>query len=135
MRYSLTALEVNGHRIHPESMEAVVRVVSADGALRRALVSRLTDAPGITARVQADVPRDWDFPSGDILVIPATEVPPKRCRSLVAAGIHVIVLAALPRQLERASFLAAGALAYVAMAVDLSALTDAIQRALTSIAG
>lgn len=112
-------------------MEAVVRVVSADGALRRALVSRLANAPGITARVQADVPRDWDFPEGDIVVVPATEVPPNRCQSLVASGVHVIVLAALPRQVERASFLAAGALAYVTMAVDLSPLTDAILKALS----
>lgn len=112
-------------------MEAVVRVVSADGALRRALVSRLTNAPGMDVRVQADVPRDWNYLRGDIVVIPATEVPPARCQSLAASGIHVIVLAALPRQTERASFLAAGAFAYVTMAVDLSPLTDAIQKGLS----
>jgi len=131
MQHCLTALEVARRWRQPEKMEAVVRVVSADGALRRALVSRLSNAEGLTARVQADVPRDWDFPEGDVIVVPATEVPPDRCQSLVAAGVHVIVLAALPRQVERASFLAAGALAYVTMNVDLSSLTDAILKALS----
>lgn len=110
-------------------MEATVHVVSADGALRRALVSRLTHADGITARIASGVPHSWDYPEGDIVVVPATEVPPTRCQALVAAGNHVIVLAALPHQVERASFLASGALAYVTMAVDLSMLTDAIMTA------
>ena len=68
-------------------------------------------------------------PASDILVVPAAELSLPACEDLASRGFQVIVLAALPRPLDEASYRAAGATAYVLMTIDPAPLVDAIQRA------
>jgi hypothetical protein len=106
----------------------MVQVITADGALRRALSSRLGSALPLAAEVRSDLTSGRRFAPSDILVIPAAELPPARCRALTQHGLHVVVLAAFPRRIDEQSYLDAGAEAYVPMTVDTAMLVGAIER-------
>ncbi len=116
-------------------MEPTVVVISADGALRRALVSRLGRAVSIAAEVRSDFTSGRRLTTSDILIIPAAELSPARCRALALEGLHVVVLAALPRQADEQSYLDAGAEAYLPMTVDPAPLVEAIGRISTVLTG
>lgn len=110
-------------------MEPIVRVVSADEALRRALVSRLTPVIDIKMDTESSLSPERALRASDILVIPAAELSPPGCQDLVDEGFHVIVLAAVPRPVDEQSYRAAGAADYIPMTIDPAPLVDAICRA------
>lgn len=105
-------------------------MIAADSPpLREALERLLRSVDHIRSGVKGDEPG-----AGDIVVAPAADCPPDCCAELVARGVNVIVLAAVPRPREQAAYNAAGVYAYVPMAVDTTELTDAIAAALRATA-
>lgn len=108
-------------------VEANVHVITADGALRRALVSRLQNAPDLPVTVLSERPDNGHYAPGEILLIPVTELPIPRCEELARQGLRLIVLAPMPRESDAAHYRDAGAVAYIPMSVDLSLLFNALK--------
>lgn len=114
-------------------MEAKVHVITSDGALRRALVSRLQNAPNLPVTVLPERPENGHYAPGAILLIPVTELPISRCEELARLGLRVIVLAAMPRDADASRYREAGAAAYIPMSVDLTPLFETIRSTLESV--
>jgi len=103
-----------------------LHVVTSDGALKKALVTRLDRALGMN--LSHDGQRHPPEPD-DIVVSTTTECPAGRAAELAASGVHVIVLSAIPREDERDRYRQAGAEAYLPMSTDVTQLVDAIRHA------
>ncbi|WP_322819631.1 hypothetical protein [Tepidiforma sp.] len=104
-----------------------VHVVTADGALRRALVARLERAPGLREFTSGEV----DYASvqpGDVVISTPADCPPERAHELARTGAAVIILAAIPRPEEQRRYERAGVAAYIPMLIDGLDLVDAIRR-------
>jgi DNA-binding NarL/FixJ family response regulator len=104
-----------------------VHVVTADGALRRALVARLERAPGLREFASGDL----DFAAvqpGDVVISTPADCPPERAHEVARAGAAVIILAAIPRPEEQRRYERAGVAAYIPMLIDGLDLVDAIRR-------
>jgi hypothetical protein len=84
------------------------------------LAQRLRQLLAQTVSVLVGRPPDDATPS--IVVADDRAVPPAACDQLSAAGHTVVVMAAVPRVLDEATYAASGAHAYLAMAVDLTSL-------------
>jgi hypothetical protein len=106
-----------------------IHVVSADGALRRALVARLERAPELHEHTEGAAGFEGIGP-GDVVVTTPADCPPERAHELVRAGAAVIILAPIPRPEERARYERAGAAAYIPMLIDGVDLVRAIARSL-----
>ncbi len=103
-----------------------LHVVTSDGALQKALRARLSGALGV------DLSHDGQRRQparDDIVVSTTTECPADRAAELAAAGVHVIILSAIPREEERVRYRQAGADAYLPMSMDVTELVDAIRHA------
>jgi hypothetical protein len=72
---------------------------------------------------------DDDLPAR-ILLTTTVDCDVARCTSLAAAGMDVVVLAVMPGDAERATYLAAGAKAYLAMELDVAPLVAVIEELL-----
>ena len=111
--------------------DPVVHILTSDEALRRALLAHIAvDERMSVSCVDADTAA-----RGDVVVAPTSDLPLDRCGEISAAGARVIVLAAIPTQSERARYLAAGAFAYMPMAMDTHSLPAQIRKAVASRAG
>lgn len=118
-----------------EDVEANVHVITADGALRRALVSRLQNAPNLPVTVLQERPENGHYAPGEILLIPVSELPLERCEELARQGLRVIALAPMPRESDGVRYRDAGAAAYIPMSVDLAPLLGAVKSLLDSASG
>lgn len=100
----------------------IVDVYSHDTRLRQALVAQLHRAGGVAARPVDGDPWESNLePSScrpTAVVGPAKDLTIAICKRLAATGAKVIVLAPVPRDAERRDYAAAGAYAYLEMAVD-----------------
>jgi DNA-binding NarL/FixJ family response regulator len=67
---------------------------------------------------------------GDVLVITRDSASEQLCRENADRGVRVIVLAPLLRAEQQAAFMAAGALHYLPMDLDLQVLVGAVSEAL-----
>lgn len=112
----------------PDHMATSIHVVTSDPSLRRALTARLERSPGLV--LSGDDGVASPFQTADIVVTPASDCEPEHCARLARSGVKVIVLAAIPREREKEQYLAAGAAAYVPMAVDLDQLLSEIHGAM-----
>jgi hypothetical protein len=118
---------IAGHaaKVRLISMVSSVYVETSDGTLRKALTERLCCTPGVD--LSQDGPQ-LHAGLGDIVIATALECSPERVASMVAAGLHVIVLSAIPREREKVSYEKAGAEAYLPMAIDTTQLVEAVRR-------
>lgn len=109
-------------------MAVTIHLAVSDGSLRRALVSRLV--PILGSGLFAGVPPvQRTIHAGDVVVSPAADLAVDDCERLSARGVHVIILAPLPRPSEEERYARAGAANYLPMAVDTAPLVQAIERA------
>lgn len=102
-----------------------VYVVTADPALKRALVGRLQRDPGFVLP-----PHDGSFDelsAGDLVLTTPADCSPAFCAQLGAEGVNVVILAPVVREADRARYQGAGA-EYVPMLVDTEQLFAAIRR-------
>lgn len=109
-------------------MAVTIHLAVSDATLRRALVSRLVPilGNGLFAGVP---PLDRTIRAGDVIVSPAADLSVEDCVRLAGRGVHVIILAPLPRPSEEERYARAGAAGYLPMAVDTAPLVQAIERA------
>jgi hypothetical protein len=89
-----------------------IHVASSDRALLRALSAHLSHN-GDLAVVGLEDTVDLAGPA--LAVVPVADLTPDACRELTFRGVCVVVLAALPSERERETYLRAGAAAYVPM--------------------
>lgn len=108
---------------------STIHVVTADGALRRALVARLDRVPGLHDHASG-APDFAAIRAGEIVISTPTDCPPERAAELTRSGIAVIILAAIPRPGEQARYERAGVTAYIPMLIDGVELLRAIDRIL-----
>ena len=109
-------------------MAVTIHLAVSDGSLRRALVSRLV--PILGNGIFADAPPvQGTMSAGDVVVSPACDLTTEDCALLAKRGVHVIILAPLPRPSEEKQYERAGAVSYLPMAVDTAPLVRAIERA------
>lgn len=109
-------------------MGVAIVIVSADAQLRRALLSRLGSALDASIEVRPEPAAGRPLLPSDVIIVPAAELSAAKCRELAQGAMRIVVLAAFPRQIDEASYLAAGAAAYVPMAVDARPLIDAVRQ-------
>ena len=102
-----------------------VYVVTADQALKRALIGRLQRDPDLTLPAH-DGTFD-ELESGDLVLTTPADCSSALARQLATAGVKVVVLAPVSREDARARYEGAGA-AYVPIAVDTDGLFAAIRR-------
>ncbi|MGH2633713.1 MAG: hypothetical protein ACRDG3_09915 [Tepidiformaceae bacterium] len=109
-------------------MAVTIHLAVSDASLRRALVSRLVPilGNGLFAGVP---PIERTIRSGDVIVSPAADLSIDDCARLSGRGVHVIILAPLPRPAEEERYAQAGAAGYLPMAVDTGPLVTAIEHA------
>jgi hypothetical protein len=89
-----------------------IHVASRDPALTRALATHL-ERGGSLRVVSLDDTVELAGPA--LAVMSVADCPPQLCRELTFRGVCVVVLATLPSERERETYLQAGAGAYVPM--------------------
>jgi DNA-binding response OmpR family regulator len=102
-------------------MESSVAVQVGDPVLGKVLSSRLGQLTG--AEVHPGAAR---LPADAVVITAASSCALSQCTSLARRGTSVVVLAELPTTADRSRYLAAGAAAYLPMAVDLSPLVAVV---------
>lgn len=108
---------------------AVVRVLTRDAALKRALLAHLEADESLPIATESD---PASVQPGDVVVAPGSECSPEACADLVARGARVIILAPLPGEIERQRYLAAGAFAYLPMVIDSRPLPVHVRSAMAA---
>jgi hypothetical protein len=106
-------------------MAIEVRVQASSEVLRFSLVRQLEAGGGLD--VEAGGPAAPG--RARIIVVPVADCSPPECREFIDAGAAVIILAAIPSDRQRDTYLHAGAAAYVAMTPGTPDLLDAVSAA------
>lgn len=100
-------------------------VVTGDRALKRALIGRIQLAPEFHLP-----PSDGSFDqlsAGDLVLTTPADCSPAFCAQLVAAGVHVVILAPVVREADGARYRRAGA-EYIPMLVNTQQLFEVLRR-------
>jgi DNA-binding NarL/FixJ family response regulator len=111
-------------------MAVEVLVQASSEVLRFSLVRQLQYGGDLA--VDASTPSAFHG-RATIVVIPVADCSAFECRDLVESGAAVIVLAALPSDKQRDSYLNAGATAYVSMTPGSPELLDAVSNAASTL--
>lgn len=101
---------------------ASVHLLVADDGLRKALESLVNAAGDFELGSRSDWPE-----RGELVIATTGDLPADRARVFVTGGVHVVVLAAVPRVRERARYDAAGVAAYLPMNADGHRLIDELR--------
>jgi DNA-binding NarL/FixJ family response regulator len=112
---------------------AAVHIVSRDVRLKRALGTRLRQLQHLIVfdDVQDEtlppaVYTNGHGPLPTIVVAPSHDLTTGECTTIAQKGLHVIVLAAVPREHEREAYERAGAYAYLEMDISNRRLVECI---------
>lgn len=107
--------------------ERTISLHFTDVSLANALRDRIAaDAPDRRIVVVDDLVQS--VRACGTLVTSTTQCSPAECAGLAEAGMHVIVLAAVPSEFQKGLYESAGAAAYLPMTLDLAPLIAAIKR-------
>lgn len=106
-----------------------IRVVTADPALRNALVGQIERSgrfvlPTIGEPVLDSAGLD------DVVVTTPADCPAEECLAMVQRGAHVVMLTPVPRERERQLYTSSGASAYLPMRIDGGELMDTLESVL-----
>jgi DNA-binding NarL/FixJ family response regulator len=111
--------------VNPQS----IRVITADPALRNALVSQI-ERSGRFALTTVGEPVLDGAGLDDVVVTTPADCPAEECLEMVQRGARVIILTPVPRERERQLYTSSGASAYLPMLIDGGELMDAVDAAL-----
>lgn len=106
-----------------------IRVITADPALRNALVSQFERSGRFALTTVGEPVLDSAGPD-DIVVTTPADCPAEECLEMVQRGARVIVITPVPRERERQLYTSSGASAYLPMLIDGGELMDAVDAAL-----
>lgn len=106
-----------------------IRVITADPALRNALVGQI-ERSGRFAVTTVGEPLLDGAGIDDVVVTTPADCPAQECEAMVARGARVIILTPVPRERERLLYSESGASAYLPMLIDGGELMDAVDAAI-----
>jgi DNA-binding NarL/FixJ family response regulator len=111
--------------VNPQS----IRVITADAALRNALVSQIERSGRFALTTVGETVLDGAG-HDDVVVTTPADCPAEECLKMVQRGARVIILTPVPRERERQLYTSSGASAYLPMLIDGEELMDAVDAAL-----
>lgn len=106
-----------------------IRVITADPALRNALVSQI-ERSGRFALTTLGEPVLDGAGLHDVVVTTPADCSADECMEMIQRGARVIILTPVPRERERQLYTSSGASAYLPMLIDGGELMDALDAAL-----
>lgn len=108
---------------------STIRVITADPALRNALVGQI-ERSGRFALATRGEPILDGAGLDDIVITTPADCTAEECLAMVERGARVIILTPVPRERERQLYTGSGASAYLPMVIDGGQLMDAVDAAL-----
>lgn len=118
-------LRTDTYPVNPQT----IRVITADPALRNALVGQIERSGRFSLTTLGEPALDGAG-LDDVVVTTPADCSAEECLEMVQKGTRVIILTPVPRERERQLYMSSGAGAYLPMLIDGGELMDALDAAL-----